>query len=188
MSKIEIGKPLHCVELITGESLTGTVLISEEEIRAAIYSYTGHFHLNGEVPVFLQTETNEIVSLHSNVTTIAGTSSRNIAPKRETRRQEILSNLAVVGHDPWGAGDGVKRVSFQVKHTNQLMHHDRKIAAIGRIQFPSEEHFTIFSDVAQGMTIQAWYGATYGMEFEGPKEFWATFGLEFDEREASKST
>ena len=46
MRKIEIGKPLHCVELVTGESLTGTVLISEDELRADIYSYTGQSEMN----------------------------------------------------------------------------------------------------------------------------------------------
>lgn len=181
MPKLKSGKPLHCVELVTGQSLTGTVLVSDDELRAEIYSYTGHFHIKGEQPVFLQTETNEIVSLHSNVTTIAGTSSRNIAPQRATRRQEILSNVAVVGHDAWEAEDGVRRVSFQVKHTNQLMRHDHKVKAIGRTRFPTEEHLTIFSDATQGMTVRAWYGATYGMEFEGPTELWPTFGLEFDE-------
>jgi hypothetical protein len=180
MPKIESGKPLHCVELVTGEDLTGTVLISNEELRADIYSYTDHFHIKGEHPLFLQTETNEIVSLHSNITTIAGTRSRNIAPQRVTYRQEILSNVAVVGHDPWTAEDGVKRVSFEVKHTKQLMQHERKVKAIGRKRFPAEEHLTIFSDAAQGMTLRAWYGATYGMEFDAPKELWPTFGIEFD--------
>src|SRR5882757_56345 len=180
MPKIESGKPLHCVELVTGESLTGTVLVSDEELRAVIYSYTDHFHIKGEQPVFLQTETNEIVSLHSDITTIEGTSSRNIPPQRVTYRQEIISNVAVVGHDPWTAEDGVKRVSFQVKHTKQLMRHDHKVKAIGRSRFPTEEHFTIFNDAAQGMMLRAWYGATYGMEFDAPKEIWST-GIEFDE-------
>ncbi|MBR0773314.1 hypothetical protein JQ625_00580 [Bradyrhizobium diazoefficiens] len=181
MPKIEIGKPLHCVELVTGQSLTGTVLVSNDELRTDIYSYTGHFHINGEQPVFLQTATNEIVSLHSNVTMNAGTNSRNTAPQRATQRQEILSNVAVVGHDPWRAEDEVKQVSFQVKHTNQLMHHDQKVKAIGRNRLPTEAHFTIFNDAAKGMTVRAWYGATYGMEFEGPTELWPTFGLGFDE-------
>jgi hypothetical protein len=181
MPKIESGKPLHCVELVTGKDLTGTVLVSDDELRAEIYSYTDHFHIKGEEPLFLQTETNEIVSLHSNVTTIAGTRSRNIAPERVTYRQEILSNVAIVGHDPWTSGDGVKRVSFEVKHTKQLMQHDRKIKAIGRKRFPGEEHLTIFNDAAEGMMLRAWYGATYGMEFDAPKELWPAFGIEFDE-------
>src|SRR6266481_9537232 len=169
MPKIESGKPLHCVELVTGERLTGNVLISDEEIRADIYSYTDFFHIKGEQAVFLQAETNEIVSLHSNITTVAGTNSRNIEPKRATRRQEIISNVAVVGYDPWTAEDGVKRVSFQVKHSKQLMHHDAKVRAIGQTKYPKEEHLTLFTDTAGGMTLRAWYGASYGMEFDAPK-------------------
>jgi hypothetical protein len=181
MPKIESGKALHCVELVTGESLTGTVSVSVEEIRAEIYSYTEHFHINGDQPVFLQTETNEIVSLHSNITAIAGTSSRNIPPQRVTHRQEVISNVAVVGHDPWTAEDGVKRVAFQVKHTKQLMRHEGKVIAIGRSRFPTEDHLTIFNEAAHAMTLRAWYGATYGMEFDAPRELWPIFGIEFDE-------
>jgi hypothetical protein len=67
MSNIESGKPARCVELVTGERLTGTVLLSDEESRAQIFSFADFFHIKGEQPVFLQTETNEIVSLHSNI-------------------------------------------------------------------------------------------------------------------------
>jgi hypothetical protein len=68
--KVEIGKPLHCLELVTGKNLTGTVLLSEERISIQIYSFADRFHIKGEHPVFLQTETNDIVSLHSNITTV----------------------------------------------------------------------------------------------------------------------
>jgi hypothetical protein len=181
MPKIESAKPVHCVELVTGKSLTGTLLLSEEEINVRIYSYADHFYIEGEQPVFLQTETNEIVSLHSNITTIPGTHSRNIEPRRTTYRQEIVSNVAVVGHDPWTAQHRVKRVSFSVKHTKELMHHDAKVKAIGRSKHPTEEHLTIFNDPAEGMTLRAWYAATYGMDFDAPKELWPSFEIEFDE-------
>ena len=135
MQKIERGKPAHCVELVTGERLTGNVLLSDEEISVRIYSFTDHFHVEGERPIYLQTETNEIVSLHSNVTTSAGTHSRNIEPKRTTYRQVVIANIAVVGHDPWTDEDGIRRVVFCVKHTNGLMHHDGKVKAIGRSRY-----------------------------------------------------
>ncbi|UVO30546.1 hypothetical protein [Bradyrhizobium arachidis] len=93
MSKMESGKPLHGVELVTGQSLTGTILISESELRADIYSYAGHFHINGEQPVFLQIGTIEIVSLHSNITTILGNALAQYSAVRLTYRQEILSTL-----------------------------------------------------------------------------------------------
>jgi hypothetical protein len=61
------------------------------------------------------------------------------------------------------------------------MHHDGKVKAIGRSQIPDEAHLTIFEDAAEGMSLRAWYGATYGMDFHAPKELWPNFEIEFDE-------
>ncbi len=181
MHKIESGKPVHCVEMVTGKNLTGTLVLSDESIRAQIYSYTEFFFIKGEQPIILQAETTDIVSLHSNLTTVPGTTSRHIEPQRTTYRQEIISNLAFVGHDPWTAEDNVMRVTFSVKHSKDLMHHDAKVRAIGRSKYPKEDHLTIFTDTAEGMTLKAWYAATYGMEFDAPKELWPVFEIEFDD-------
>jgi hypothetical protein len=181
MHNVEKGKPVHCVELVTGKNLTGTLLLSDERIRAQVFSFTEFFYIKGEQPIILQAETNDIVSLHSNITHGPGTNSRNIEPRRATYRQEIISNVAIVGHDAWTATDKVKRVSFNVKHSRELMHHDAKVRVIGRNKYPREVHFTIFRDKAEGMTLAAWYAATYGMEFDAPKELWPVFEIEFDE-------
>lgn len=181
MHKIEGGKPVHCVEMVTGKNLTGTLVLSDERIRAQIYSYTEFFYIEGEQPIILQAETNDIVSLHSNLTTVPGTTSRTIEPLRTTYRQEITSYLAVVGHDPWTAEDKVKRVTFNVKHSKNLMRHKAKMKEIGRSKYPEEDHLTIFTDTVEGMTLKAWYAATYGMEFDAPKELWPVFEIEFDE-------
>ncbi|MEX2164512.1 MAG: hypothetical protein WD823_09745 [Sulfuricaulis sp.] len=181
MFEIERGKPLHCVEMVTGKSLTGTLLISVEEISARIYSYTEFFFIeDNDQPVILLTETNHIVSLHSNITTVPGRTSRTIEPKRTIHRQDFVSNLAIVGHDPWMSHDKVKRVTFVVEHTKQLMRHKRKVKAIGRGRYPKEGDLTIFTDDAQGMTLRAGYTATYGSEFDSPKELWPGFEIEFD--------
>ncbi|WP_061027315.1 hypothetical protein [Bradyrhizobium sp. CCH5-F6] len=181
MPNFESGKPLHCLELVTGKNLTGTVLLAEERIRTEIYSFQDHFHIQGEKPVFVQTETNDIVSLHSNITTIPGTRSRFGEPQRTTYRQEIASNIAIVGHDAWEAKDCVKRVSFRVRHTRDLMHHRAKVDALGRSKYPKEENFNLFGDTVEGMTLRARYAATYGMDFDAPTDFWPSFEIEFDE-------
>ena len=181
MPNFESGKPLHCLELVTGKNLTGTVLLAEERIRTEIYSFQDHFHIQGEKPVFVQTETNDIVSLHSNITTIPGTRSRFGEPQRTTYRQEIASNIAIVGHDAWEAKDCVKRVIFRVRHTRDLMHHRAKVDALGRSKYPKEENFNLFGDTVEGMTLRARYAATYGMDFDAPTDFWPSFEIEFDE-------
>jgi ApeA N-terminal domain 1 len=178
--KIESAKPLHCLELVTGKNLTGTLLLSEDRISTQIYSFADRFHIKGEQPVILQTETNDIVSLHSNVTTLPRTHWRGREPQRTTYRQEIVSNIAVVGHDAWAAQDRIKRVTFRVKHTKELMHHGMKVESLAR-KHPDEDNFNLFDDAAEGMTLRARYVATYGMDFNAPMEFWPRFEIEFDE-------
>jgi hypothetical protein len=180
LPKIDVGKPLHCLELVTGKNLTGTVLLSGERISAQIYSFGDWFHIKGEEPVFLQTEANDIVSLHSNITTLPGTHSRLSEPQRTAYRQEIISNIAIVGHDAWAAKDGMKRVTFRVKHTKELMHHRKKVDALGR-KYPKEDNFNLLEDTVEGMTLRVRYAATYGMDFNAPKEFWPSFEIEFNE-------
>jgi hypothetical protein len=180
MPRFEIGEPLHCQELVTGKNLTGTVLLSEERIRTHIYSFSDHFHIKGEQPLFLRTETNDIVSLHSNITTIPGTHSKPDQPDRTTYRQDVVSNVAVIGHDAWTPEDGIKRVTFRVRHTKQLMHHRKKVDALAR-KYPDDDNFKLFEFPVDGMTLRAQYGATYGMDFNAPKEFWPSFAIEFDE-------
>jgi hypothetical protein len=180
MLRIESGKPVHFVEIETGKNLTGTLIISDDSIHAKIYSYTDFFYIKGEQPVILQAETNDIVSLHSNITTPPGKTVLNIEPQRITYCQEIISNIAVVGHDPWTAEDKIKRVTFNVKHTTDLMHHSIKVKALGRSKHPKTDDLTIFTDTADGMTLKARYNASYEMLFNAPKEFWPVFEIEFD--------
>ena len=89
--------------------------------------------------------------------------------------------MAVVGHDQWTDTDKVKKVSFAVKHSMELLRHKDKVKALGSIGHPKEEDLTIFKDAVSGMTLGAWYATTYGMEFDAPTELWPIFEIEFDE-------
>jgi hypothetical protein len=181
MQSADYRERMHCVELVTGKHLTGTLELSEERIHASIYSYTGFFNISGEQPIILQTEANDIVSLHSNITTVPGKHSRVIKPRRTVYQQEIISNLAIVGHNPWMADDKIKRATFSVDHTKKLMLHDTKIKEIGRTKYPEDKHFNIFTAKADGMMLKASYNVTYGMDFDAPKEIVPCFEIEFDE-------
>ncbi|CAN1721737.1 ApeA N-terminal domain-containing protein [Hyphomicrobium sp. 1Nfss2.1] len=179
MVEVADGKPVHCIELVTGKGLTGTLLVSEETICASIYSYTDFFYVKGE-PIVLRSATNEIVSLHSNITSSPGDRSRLIDPKYTTYCQEILSNLAVVGHDPWTTEDRIRHVSFSVKHCTDLMSHLEKLKALGSNRYPTDDQLRIFSDTAGELTVKAGYAATYGMDFDSPTQFGPVFEIEFN--------
>ena len=176
MRMVKSGKPVHCVETLTGKNLTGLLTISDEDIRVKIYSYANFFEIEEEKPIVLRTETNEIVTLHSSITINSGQTSRR---PQTIYHQELVSNIAVVGHDPWKTEDGVSRVTFNVKHSKGLMRHKAKVSAIGGSRYPERDQLTIFADHAEGMTLKAWYAPTYGAEFEAPKELQPVFGIEF---------
>lgn len=63
---------IHCRELNTGTHRTGIFQIDDKQIRADLYSYDGHFHVNVEQPLYLQTNENYIVSLHHNLSMSEG--------------------------------------------------------------------------------------------------------------------
>jgi hypothetical protein len=93
-------------------------LVSEDEIRAEIYSHTDHFHVEGEQPVFPANRDERNILPAFNITTVAETRSRNIEPQRATFRQEIISNVAPLSAMIRGQPRmGVARAAFEVKHT-----------------------------------------------------------------------
>lgn len=176
----ESSETLHCLEMNTGKNLTGILQLSDGSIRAHIYSYDERFNIHAEGPIFLLTEKNAVVSLYWNITTSSGSSSRLIQPARTTYSQDIISSIAVIGHDQWTDADKVKRVIFAVEHVDQLLAHNAKMTELGRVRHPDESHFTIYKDFAKGVTLKAYYSATYGMEFDAPTKVWPTFEIEFD--------
>ena len=176
--RIEKGKPVHCTETSTGKGLTGNLLISEESLQLQLFSFKDSFHIKTDGPVHLLAETGEWVSLHDCIE--GGSGTRNGYHETITT-QDIIANAAVIGPDPWAEADRVKRVSFSVKHTMQLMRSRRHMDSIGQERYPGEEHLTLFTDKARGMTVGARYSGIWGMDFHTPKELWPVFDIEFDE-------
>ena len=172
---------MHCTETVTGKGLTGTLLLSDDEIRADLYGYTEFFHIAVDQPIYFIVETGQVVSFHSNVEVGSGTTTHH---DRKIYHRGVIANVAVVGHDRWTESDEVKRASFTVKHSLELLRHEEKVKELGRTSYPTEEDLGVFCDAVNGMKLRAWYGATYGMDFDAPKEFWPMFEIEFDESKA----
>lgn len=179
--EIESGEIVHCVELSSGGNLTGTFSFDQDGIRAQIYSYEKFFFIRPEEPIFLLTEKNLIVSLHSNIAAPAGSNSRMSEPARTIYRQDITSSIAVIGYDKWGTADRVKRVHFTVKHTKEILRHQAKTEALAKNKFPEEHNLSIYSEPVSGMTVRAGYNASYSIELDAPIDIWPRFELEFEE-------
>src|SRR5260370_32429065 len=107
MSQFELqrNERIHCRELISGTHRSGFFFINDEKIRADIYSYDGFFYIDTDHPVYLQTETNQIISLHQNIGGPAGTRHNLAETKMTSCHQELISNVAVIGSTRWSVMD-----------------------------------------------------------------------------------
>ena len=80
---------VHCVELTSGEKLTGTFRFDQDGIRAYIDSYEGFFFIKREEPIVFLTEKKEIVSPYSILTGPPGHNSREEYQKSHLIRYGI---------------------------------------------------------------------------------------------------
>jgi hypothetical protein len=177
MQKIETDKPLHCMELVTGQSLTGNLTIGSDGIRADLYSYQGNFNIDVDNPLILIAQNGVTVSFHSNID--AGSGSFH-SHDSAVEHQAVISNLAVVGHGPWTQDDLVKRATFSVEHTMQLLTHREKLDTLYQTGRPRPDGFGLFTEAAGAKKISAYYGATYGSGPKTPHEVWPSFEIEFE--------
>jgi hypothetical protein len=67
---------IHCRELDSGNNLTGHFLINDDRITVTLYDYKEFFHLKVDKPVFLQTVSNNFISLYFNLDGSTWTPSR----------------------------------------------------------------------------------------------------------------
>lgn len=178
-SKLE--KTVHCIETVTGQSLTGNLTITDTDIRVEIYNYKGFFQIDTKQPIFLTSSNGQFVSLYDNINTSTGT---HVSHDVKIEKQSIISNKAIIGDDFWLQTDAVKRVSFAVKHTNDLLHHMPTVKAMGNKRFADTR---IFSDKLADLTLSASYGASYETNFDAPKEFWPIFSIEFNEPQTTEN-
>ncbi|MHC1753734.1 ApeA N-terminal domain 1-containing protein [Humidesulfovibrio sp.] len=172
---------IHCTELMTGKNLTGFFSLRDDHIGVKIYSYDDPFYINTDAPIILRTEDNEVVTLHENVGGPPGNSYRPTTPPRICYRQDIISNIAVIGHDAWTEDDRVREVTFSINHSGQLLHHGDKFKKLGLRAPRDEDSWHIFNDRAGDLYIKVHYAATYGMHFDAPKSVLPCFSIEFCE-------
>lgn len=184
MSAFEIksGENVHCVELNSGRKLTGNFKLDQDGIITSIHSYEGQFFIRSEEPIILLTEKNVIVSLHSNITTLPSSNFLN-EPLRTIYRQTINSNIAVIGRDGWTTTDKVKRVNFRVKHTEELLRHQAKIKRLVEDRVPNKDHFSLYSEFVNGITMRAGYTVSYSKGPNTGGSINPLFELDFKEGE-----
>lgn len=181
MSVFEISpkEKVLCRELNTEKEYKGFFYFDEKSINAEICSFDDFFYIKDR-DIFLHTENNLIISLHDNITNPAGTSSRT-EPSMVTHTQNIISNTAVIGHDKWEKNDPIKRVSFLVKHADDIFKHRDIFDRYIKGKITEDRQSKIFSVNVNGLRINVSYCATYNFEFKEPRKVWPRVEIEFEE-------
>lgn len=176
---IKFNEKIHCRELSTGTYRTGFFLIGEDRIHAELYSYDGYFHLDVSEPLYLQTNDNEIISLHQNFGLSEGDSNFVGKPPMTVRHHKLMSNVAVIGRSQWSSVDRLKTVSFEIPHTERLLRHDKKRKGIAKRKLGDEVDYELFAVNVGENIVRAYYLATYSWDFDRPKEILPRLEIEF---------
>jgi len=178
--KSDAQQPIHCMELMTGRNLTGFFSLRDDHIGATLYSYDDPFHVETEAPIHLCAANNEIISLHSNVAKSSGEHSRLSTPARTTYQQEIISNIAVTGHDAWTDKDRVKRATFEIKHSDRLLRHKKKFDSLVSSRHPEKDAWQTLKERSGGFTIEVNHSTSYKGGSKTPDRVWTRFTIDFD--------
>jgi len=178
--EIESATKTLCKELNTGKGYTGFFYFDDKTISAEICSYDESFDLKPEKSIFLHTEKNKVVSLHSTIVTSASSMGRQSEGEMATYKQHIISNMAVIGRDRWEATDRLKRVIFSIKRSRELLKHKEKFARLANKKIGDEFEPELFSETANGLTIRAGYGASFSFEYNAPTDISPYLEIEFE--------
>ena len=109
-----------CRELRGEQPRTGLLKLTHHSIDTRFVAYSERLHIDTQHPMFLRTEHNDVVSLYGNVSSGTGSRSRNSDVPLTTQFQEITSNLAIIGDQPWNESDHVVVATFDLRSASQI--------------------------------------------------------------------
>jgi hypothetical protein len=176
--ELEIGRKYHCREETTGLGLTGNFVIERDIMKVELFSYEKFFHVDCDDYLLLRTETNDMASLHDNIPGETGhTHSR---PALTTYSATIISNLVVIGRDPWPPADLVRQTRFRIPHVHDTLHHVPSFNRVANTKFGTDVNNVIFSAQIGDERIQASYNYSGSMSYNYPQKVEAVLGIEFD--------
>lgn len=176
---IERGRKYFCREEVTGNGHTGHFSIDDKDgITAEIFGFDEFFYVDTPDPIILRTADNHIISLFSNITNAPGSSSHLMEPRMVVHNQHIISNIAVVGRNPWKAEDLVRTVRFRVEHTRDLLTHDATFKKHIKGK-PFRKRNEIVKIDAGSATLRVGYSMQYSFTLDHVVDIWPAYELEY---------
>jgi hypothetical protein len=180
---IKFNESVFCTELTSGKNYSGNFLFGDDGITTTLISFDGYFFVKPDAPIILMTEKLAFVSLYDSYSALLETNSRNVEPIRTAHIQKISSNTAVVGDDEWTVKDRIKRISFGVRNSMELLRNHDKIDRLSKVILGNDDKqddWLLLNFKANGMFVRLYYTAKYEMWGKEPREIEPRFELEFD--------
>ena len=178
MSFLKRDEAKHCVELVTGRSLTGTVELGTTALQATLFSYDEPFDLPKDEPVFVRTESGHFVSLHQTIVTGPRQTIATFDPPIVSHSWHVHADCAVVGHDPWQTTDLIRNVTFRVTHADPILCNREVMSRLGKRTAESKD----LLELTEGnVTVRISYGGIYDIDFDSMREYWPGIQLEYAE-------
>lgn len=123
--KLETNKEYICREQISGDSIAGQLMLTDEKFRVRLVSFDDYFLLNQENEVLpVRLEDNSYVTLYN---AYFGGPGGSHSRTEKTHNQTITANTLVHGWDKWRTDDPIKYVAFELPYAGELLRDYEKI-------------------------------------------------------------
>jgi hypothetical protein len=178
---IEIGRRYFCREETSGEGHQGIFRIDESSMEAKLHSFDKQFFLD-QKSVVLRLENNRFVTLHDIYSSgHVGSSHDSREPTLSSYNCRVAGNIAIIGRDAWNETDPIRRVDFNIAHTNELLRHKKKFNAVADAKFGKNPDPMIFEFKVEGIKVSAYYMASGNFDFKRATNIGLRYSIEFDE-------
>lgn len=176
-----IGNHYFCREEVTGNGHGGIFTFHANEMTVELYAFDEiHIGVNLEDVLVLRLANNSILSLHNNIRAGGTVSHVDIDNERQTKCLRVLANVVIAGDSPWPHGKPVRRVSFSMEHSDELLRYSDKYDAIVEAELGNMPETTLFAVEADGMIFKACYSVSGSLSLK-PTHIGVRYGIDFHE-------
>lgn len=175
---MDTSKPIFVRDMDEVQVRTGLADLAHPVLSVTLYAFDGKITIDETKEAVFTTERGEILTLHDYFATGGGYRSGTNA----TVWNEVLqANQIVVGPDLWKADDLLKRCTFRVEGTEDLLHNVERFEEIEKAEFGSMSSLDVFTVEANGARVTLTHRVRGGGFNRRPNEIETMWELQFDD-------
>jgi hypothetical protein len=174
---LDASKPIFVRDMDEVQVRTGLADLTHPVLSVTLYAFDEKITVDEAKEAVFTTERGEILTLHGYLATGGGCRSGTNA----TVWNEVLrANQVVVGPDVWKTDDVLKRCTFRVEGTEDLLHNVERFQEIEKAEFGSMPSLDVFTVEAAGARVTLTHRVRGGGFNRRPNEIETMWEIEFD--------